>query len=174
MGQDEMLQELMRRLYAEVPQPMVIDADGLNNLATAKASLRTHAGLRIMTPHPGEFQRLVPGTTTDRIELEKRAEHLALENDLTIVLKGHRTFVTNGDAVWHNQTGNPGMATGGSGDVLTGMITSLLGQGLPPLEAAKLAVEIHGTAGDLAAQSKGEVSMISTDLLECIPTAFIQ
>ncbi len=172
MGQSRALQKMMAKLYANVAQPMIIDADGLNNLAAAQVDLSSHAGLRILTPHPGEFQKLAPGETTDRNELEKRAQHLALENDVTIVLKGHKTMVTNGDAVWHNRTGNPGMATGGSGDVLTGIIASLVGQGMPLFEASQLGVEKHGMAGDLAAAEFGQISLISSDLIKFLPQAF--
>ncbi len=125
---------IVPKLYTGTSQPMVVDADGLNTLADSETDLKQHAGQRILTPHPGEFQRLIGSQITDRDELEKRAVQLAGEAEVIVVLKGHRTLVTNGEMSFHNQTGNPGMATAGAGDVLTGVVTSLVGQGLPLFE----------------------------------------
>ena len=97
---------------------------------------------------------------------------LAIAHDLVLVLKGHRTLITDGRQSAHNTTGNPGMATGGSGDVLTGVICALICQGLSPFDAARLGVYIHGSAGDLAATQLGEVGMVASDLLDFLPSAF--
>ena len=173
MGQSKALQKMMELLYAQLPQPMVIDADGLNNLAKGGADLAVHEGMRVLTPHPGEFQRLDGlSDTTDRARLETRATELAEQANVTIVLKGHRTLVTHRQHHHHNNTGNPGMATAGAGDVLTGVIASLIGQGMSPYDAAVLGVRLHGTAGDLAAKELGQASLIATDILDYLPRAF--
>jgi NAD(P)H-hydrate epimerase len=163
---------IVPKLYAATPQPMVVDADGLNTLAECDVNLAKHDGQRILTPHPGEFQRLVGSQITDREELEGRAIQLASTAGVIVVLKGNRTLVTDGERSFHNQTGNPGMATAGSGDVLTGVITSLVGQGLSLFDAAVLGVHVHGLAGDLAAQSVGETSLIATDIVDALPAAY--
>ncbi len=162
---------IVPKLYASLRQSMIVDADGLNTLADVQANLADHAGPRILTPHAGEFQRLIGVSITDRQELERRAIGLAQTAKVVIVLKGHHTLVTDGQQTYHNSTGNPGMATAGSGDILTGMIASLVGQGLAPLEAAKLGVYLHGLAGDLAANGVGESSLIATDLLDYLSVA---
>ncbi len=174
MGRNRALQKIMSLLYSQLPQPVVIDADGLNNLADGETDLVRHEGMRILTPHPGEFQRLdgLPDAT-DRQVLEHRAVEMASSAKVTLVLKGNRTLVTDGQQQYHNETGNPGMATAGAGDVLTGVIASLIGQGLAPFDAATLGVRVHGLAGDLGARDLGQVSLVSTDLLEYLPKAFL-
>ena len=162
---------IVPKLYASIRRSMIVDADGLNTLADVQANLAEHVGPRILTPHPGEFQRLVGAAITDRQELERRAIELAAVAGVVIVLKGHRTLVTDGRQIYHNSTGNPGMATGGSGDVLTGVIASLVGQGLGPFESAKLGVYLHGSAGDMAVGEVGEHSMVATDLLKYLSAA---
>ena len=161
-------------MYHYLPQPIVIDADGLNLLATQRDAWRKPAGPRVLTPHPGEFRRLAVGLDggTDRDANANVARAMAAEHGWVLVLKGHRTLVTDGAQVWHNETGNPGMATGGSGDVLTGVITALMGQGLSAWDAARLAVYVHGLAGDLAAARLGQISLIARDLLDDLPLAF--
>lgn len=166
MGRSKALQKIMLRLYAELAQPIVVDADGLNNLAEAGADFSVHEGVRILTPHPGEFRRIVGADTTDRAELEREAIAFAKANHVIVVLKGNRTLITDGSENFTNSTGNPGMATAGSGDVLTGVIASFMGAGLSSLDAAHYGVEVHGRAGDLAAKQQGEASLISTDLLD--------
>jgi NAD(P)H-hydrate epimerase len=170
MGKGIVQQSLVAELYRQARQPMVIDADAINSLGESKINLGEHAGPRILTPHSGELVRLL-GTTTSRAELEQTAVALAARHQLVFVLKGHLTLVTDGLLSFRNQTGNPGMATGGTGDVLTGIIGALLGQGLQPLEAARLAVHWHGLAGDLAAARFGQHSMIATDLIDSLGTA---
>jgi len=168
------LNQLIPALYKSIKQPMVIDADGLNALAASPESLATPAGPRVLTPHPGEFRRLAHEESKNREQQESSAAQLASETGTVIVLKGHRTLITDGDVKLHNSTGNPGMATGGTGDVLTGIITALICQSMPPLEAAQLGVHLHGLAGDLAAAKFGQESMIARDLIDFLPAAFQQ
>jgi len=131
----------VRELYQLLPQPMVIDADGLNALAALDYGLSSPSGPRILTPHPGEFARLTKspaGEKPSRSDQIAAAEQLAAEHNIVILLKGHRTIITDGSQTVENTTGNPGMATGGTGDVLTGIITALVCQGLSPFDAAVL------------------------------------
>ena len=169
VGRSDGLDLLVAWLYEHLPQPLVIDADGLNGLANRPDGLNDPGGPRILTPHPGEFRRVVGEEISDRDSAEAKAQQLARDHGIIIVLKGHRTFVTDGARTYHNPTGNPGMATGGSGDVLTGIITALICQGIPSFDAAQLGVYLHGLAGDLAAQELGEVGMIASDLIKCLP-----
>jgi ADP-dependent NAD(P)H-hydrate dehydratase len=166
-------QWIVPQLYEKIDQPMVVDADGLNALVDAKANLGKHAGQRVLTPHPGEFQRLIGDPVTDRKALEERAVELASERQVVIVLKGHRTWVTDGEREFRNTTGNPGMATPGAGDVLTGVLTSFVGQGLSLFDAAVLAVYLHGLAGDLAAETVGQTSLTASDLIDFLPDAIL-
>ena len=172
MGQSRKLDQWVAELYRDAKGPMVVDADGLNALASAGADLSIHAGPRVLTPHPGEFRKLTGTTSTDRQELESVAKQLAGEASLVMVLKGNRTYVTNGELGYHNASGNPGMATAGSGDVLTGVIAALLGQGMPALDAAVTGVYLHGVAGDAAAESVGQPSVLATDILDNLSVAF--
>ena len=172
MGRAESLRDIVSGLYAQVEQPMVVDADGINVLVDGQCDLSKHGGQRILTPHPGEFQRLADVPLTNRQQMEVSAKQMAGSFGVIVVLKGNRTYVTNGSRDYRNDTGNPGMATAGTGDVLTGIITSLVGQGLSAFDAAVLGVRIHGIAGDFAAESVGEPSLIATDLIEHLPVAF--
>lgn len=172
MGRSLGLDALVRRLYVDLPQPMVVDADGLNALSARREVLANPGGPRILTPHPGEFARLLG---TDRVAADRReaeAVRLAARLGVVIVLKGHQTCVTDGETRAINTTGNPGMATGGSGDVLTGLIAALACQGLSPLDAARLGVYLHGLAGDLAAETLGQESLVAGDLVRFLPEAF--
>ncbi|HMC09736.1 MAG TPA: NAD(P)H-hydrate dehydratase [Pirellulaceae bacterium] len=175
LGRSKRLQSFVRTFYESQPQPLVIDADGLNALSAADEPLANPAGPRILTPHPGEFARLAK-TPDDakptRDEQIAVAQQLASEHNVIIVLKGHRTIITDGTQTAENTTGNPGMATGGTGDVLTGIITALVCQGLSPFAAAVLGAHVHGLAGDLAAAELGQVSLIASDLLRFLPPAF--
>ncbi len=170
MGRSPDLDRLVPQLYQEIALPVVCDADALNALATQRDLLATHAGPRVLTPHPGEFARLV-GQNYPGEERAAAALELAARCHVIVVLKGHRTFVTDGCRHWHNSTGNPGMATGGSGDSLTGLITALACQHLEPYDAARLGVYLHGLAGDLAAKELGEVSLIASDIVKFLPAA---
>jgi NAD(P)H-hydrate epimerase len=167
------LDQLVCRLYQELAKPMVVDADGLNALASDPDVLPQTAGPRILTPHPGEFARLI-GRRLEGDARRAAAVELAARCGVVVVLKGFQTLVTDGSRQAVNSTGNPGMATGGSGDVLTGLITALAAQGLEPFEAARLGVYLHGLAGDLAAAELGEVSLIASDLVRYLPKAFRQ
>lgn len=164
--------ELVAWLYRNAEQPLVIDADGLNALAKNSDVLPNPGGPRVLTPHPGEFSRLASADVSDLAARRELAHRLAAQWGVVIVLKGSGTLITDGRQSAINATGNPGMATGGTGDVLTGITTALLCQGLPPFEAARLAVHIHGLAGDLAAEELGQVSLIASDLLRFLPAAF--
>jgi NAD(P)H-hydrate epimerase len=167
---------LVARLYEVLWQPLVLDADGLSALAALEEAWPQAAGPRILTPHPGEFRRLRGGPARQASweELARQAIEFAAERGCVLVLKGHRTLVTDGRRVTYNHSGNPGMATGGSGDVLTGVITALVCQGLAPFEAAQLGVYLHGLAGDLGAEQLGQVSLIARDLIDYLPRAFQQ
>jgi ADP-dependent NAD(P)H-hydrate dehydratase len=168
------LRSIVEKLIALEGQRIVIDADGLNNLARcANWQEKTKAEL-VLTPHPGEMKRL--WASVFRHALPQERSDLALEfsqqTRTTLVLKGAQSVVTNGKSLYINSTGNPGMATGGSGDVLTGVIAALMAQGLSNLDAAILGTHVHGLAGDIASQSVGQVSLIATDLINALPQAF--
>jgi ADP-dependent NAD(P)H-hydrate dehydratase len=153
--------------------PRVFDADAINVLASLGDECRIE-GPAVLTPHPGEMQRLTGVSAKDRDAQIEAAARLAAQWKVVILLKGTKTLVTDGTERWFNETGNPGMAKGGSGDCLTGIIASLLGQGLPPCPAAKLAAHIHGLAGDLAANDIGQAGMLPTDLLRYLPQALTE
>jgi hydroxyethylthiazole kinase-like uncharacterized protein yjeF len=168
------LSDFVAKVYPAINQPMVVDADALFALAERLDSIGEPAGPRVLTPHPGEFARLA-GKMPEGAERVTSAAAFARRDaggKTVVVLKGHETVVTDGERYSINHTGNPGMATGGSGDVLTGIITALLCQGLAPFDAARLGVHVHGLAGDLAAAELGQVSMIASDLIDYLPAAF--
>jgi NAD(P)H-hydrate epimerase len=173
LGLDPSTVKLVRYLVQECPIPMVVDADALNALAGHTDILLNAKGPRILTPHPGEMSRLIRtsvGAALDRPikDNDRKCTALAFARKykVVLVLKGHRTVVaSSGGKVYINTTGNAGMATAGSGDVLTGMITAFLAQGLAPFEAAKWGVYLHGKAGDRAAKKHGKIGMIAEDLL---------
>lgn len=171
LGQTDELRRLVEWLYTSVRKPMVLDADGLNNLVRRPIPLAGAGGVRIITPHPGEFRRLIGGEKLNPPQSQQRAFKLAAEHGVVLVLKGNGTFVTDGRQQFRNTTGNPGMATGGTGDVLTGLTAAFLAQQLSPFDAARLAVHVHGRAGDLAAAELGQVAMIASDLLRFLPAA---
>ncbi len=165
--------QVIRNLIQRLTIPMVIDADGINALAGSLDLLKRAKAPVVMTPHPGEMGRLlsIPSQEVqkDRIGI---AADFAAKYKVTLVLKGAGTIIAaSGGEIFVNTTGNPGMATGGTGDVLTGMIGSLLAQGYAATQAACLAVYLHGLAGDLAAKEKGEAGMIAGDVIEKIPEA---
>ena len=174
LGQSPGILELVRFLITEVNKPLVLDADALNVLTGHLDLLASHAGPLIITPHPGEFARLsgktVAEVQSDRINLA--ATMAAASESLIVVLKGKGTIVTDGRGYYVNTTGNPGMATGGTGDILTGVIAAMLAQKLPAFQAAELGVFIHGLAGDIARDHHGEVGMIAGDVVDALPDAF--
>jgi NAD(P)H-hydrate epimerase len=164
---------LITALFDRATKPLVVDADGLNALARVPAEAwRSHQQPIVLTPHPREFARVV-GQSPDQVHANgpKLAAKYAAEHRVVLVLKGHGTVVTDGRRLYRNTTGNPGMATGGTGDVLTGLIAALIGQGLEPFDAAVLGVWAHGRAGDLAAEHLGQTALIATDLLVYLPAA---
>lgn len=172
LGRSDELNELVGWLYANVAQPMVLDADALNALATRDIKLAKPAGQRIITPHPREFARLTGVQETDRDAQIEAARQLAAEHNIVVLLKGRHTFITDGRKEALNTTGNPGMATGGTGDVLTVLVTALVCQGLSPFAAAQLGSHVHGLAGDLAAAEMGQISLIASDVVRYLPHAF--
>jgi NAD(P)H-hydrate epimerase len=173
LGQSPALTALVPTLLAQIAAALVLDADGLNALQRRTEVLRPRSAPTILTPHPGEFARLA-GTTVAQVQAQRPewAGRFASDHGVVLVLKGHGTVVTDGRRVYQNWTGNPGMATGGAGDVLTGLIAALLGQGLEAFAAAQLGVYLHGLAGDLARDDLGEISLIASDLLDYLPHAF--
>ena len=167
--------EFVRSAVKQRTIPIVLDADGLNAFEGRSAELNGKAGSIVITPHPGEMARLLGDTVAavqrDRINV---ARTFAREYELIVVLKGHRTLIAQPDGtVWVNTTGNPGMATGGTGDILTGMVAGLIAQNPERIaEAVIAAVHLHGVAGDVARESMGEYSLIATDLVKALPEAF--
>jgi NAD(P)H-hydrate epimerase len=160
------------KLLEHYPHPMVIDADALNILSTSPALLKKVPPDSLLTPHPKEFERLFGKTANDVERLELLSRH-AVEKQLNILLKGRYTAMAFPDgSIWFNTTGNPGMATGGSGDVLTGILTSLLAQGYSPREAMLLGVYIHGQAGDEAAAALSQEAMIAADIVDFLGKTF--
>lgn len=177
LGRGEAIATLIMALLEEGDRPMVIDADGLNALARVPRWWERARVQAVLTPHPGEMKRLLTSAGLEAGLVEQRreaAERFASQTGQIVVLKGAGTVVTDGATTYINTTGNPGMATGGSGDVLTGLIAALMGQSLRPLEAAMLGVYLHGRAGDLGAAEKGQVSLTAWDLLEYLPEAIQQ
>jgi len=166
---------LVRQLVKQSSLPVVLDADGLNAFEGKSEELNGKNKTLVITPHPGEMARIVNSTIADvQKDRLKIARDFAREHELIVVLKGHRTLIAhpNGE-VWVNSTGNPGMATGGTGDILTGMVAAMVAQHpKQPFEAVVAAVYLHGLAGDVACESKGENSLIATDLLDGLPEAF--
>ena len=154
-------------------KPMVLDADALNALGVEPAELAAHGGSLVLTPHPGEFARLIGKSATEvQAHREELAVAFAKRHRVVLLLKGNGTLVTDGDRLYKNATGNPGMATGGAGDVLTGAIAALIGQGFTSFDAAVLGAWAHGTAGDLAAADLGQTALTAADLLDYLPKAF--
>ena len=168
LGRSDALDEMVRDVLT-LPQPLVLDADGINALTGHMDVLQRRGGVTVLTPHEGEFLRVGGDLSHGRIDA---AVDFAVKYGVHLVLKGHETVVAAPDGRYRiNTTGNSGMAKGGSGDVLAGMIVSLLGQGMDAFDACCAAVYLHGRAGDLAAADKGERGMTPTDLLENIPYA---
>ncbi|MDZ7618681.1 MAG: NAD(P)H-hydrate dehydratase, partial [Patescibacteria group bacterium] len=171
LGRSTELRQLVAILYQEVAKPMVVDADGLNALAEQADVWCRPGGPRILTPHPGEFARWL-GRSIPAEQRSAIARECAARCGVVVVLKGHGTVVTDGARNEVNTTGNPGMSTGGTGDVLTGLIAALCAQSMEPYDAARLGVHIHGLAGDLAAEELGEESLTARDLPRFFGRAF--
>lgn len=166
LGVSEGTAAVVKAVLSEFSGPVVVDADGINVLAQHMDVLRERQSPTILTPHPGEFSRIGGDNSIDR---QTAAMIFARENHCILVLKGHGTVITDGSQCYINPTGNPGMAVGGSGDVLAGMIVSLLGQGIDPLQAAACGAYLHGAAGDLCAREKGQYGMLPSDMVEVLP-----
>jgi len=175
LGVSNGVRDVLRTLIALENHRIVVDADGLNCLAKIPWWEKDKKASMILTPHPGEIQRLWAGINrtdmpSDRAEL---ARTFAKRSECTVVLKGNETVVAGAEKFYLNKTGNPGMATAGSGDVLTGVIAAFAGQGLDNFDAAVLGVYIHGLAGDIAAKEHGQVSLIATDIIQALSKAFM-
>ena len=166
LGQSEGTLAVVRAVLEKAECPVVVDADGINVLSAHRDLLRGRKLPTILTPHDGEFARLGGVIGEDRMSA---AAALAEELGCVVLLKGHETCITDGTDGYLNPTGNPGMAVGGSGDVLAGVITALLGAGLPPLEAAACGAWLHGAAGDRCAAELGQYGMLPTDMLSALP-----
>ncbi len=179
LGRSDELTQLVQWMFCSLPTPAVFDADALNALAQNKflesvddiADAATQKHARVLTPHLGEFRRLWGRELHNRAAAEEAAHQFAARHGVVLVLKGHETLITDGRQRAVNSTGNPGMATGGSGDVLTGLITALICQRLPAFDAARLGVYWHGLSGDLAAAELGETSLIARDIVDFLPPA---
>ena len=166
MGQSVGTAAVTCMVLKEFQGTVILDADGINVIRDHIDVLRERTSPTILTPHDGEFVRIGGKITEDRIE-----SATALANDLGVIvlLKGHRTIITDGVTCYVNTTGNPGMATGGSGDVLSGMIAGLVGQGIAPIQAAACSAWLHGAAGDICSDQLGQYSMLPSDMLDVLP-----
>jgi NAD(P)H-hydrate epimerase len=179
MGVTPACAQMVKAALAEIDKPVVLDASGLLNLAWLGGVPRV-AGPLVITPHPGEAGKLLAAfvlnveLTAEPKARQAAARALADHLGCVVVLKGHNTVVTDGRQLYVNNTGNPGLATGGTGDVLTGVIAALVGQKFPPLEAAVLGTYLHGIAGDIAAERLGQYSLMASDLLNTLPEAFLR
>lgn len=166
LGQSEGTFAVVKAVLQNADCPVVLDADGINLVAAHKDIVRGRTAPTILTPHAGEFSRLGGSLQEDRI---REATKMAGDLGCVMLLKGHHTVITDGTNTYINPTGNPGMAVGGSGDVLAGIITALIGQGIEPLQAAACGAWLHGAAGDLCAAEIGQYGMLPTDMLNTLP-----
>lgn len=166
LGQSDGTFAVLKTVLEKFSGPVVIDADGINLLAGHIDLLRGRTAPTILTPHEGEFTRISGQVPNDRTA---SAIEFSVNNQVILLLKGHRTVITDGTTCYINHTGNPGMAVGGSGDVLAGMITALLGQGITPLQAAACGAWLHGAAGDICEKEFGQYGMLPTDMLQVLP-----
>ncbi len=171
LGRSPELSRLVCEIYFQAPCPVVIDADGLNNLAERGHWRQPCRGLRILTPHPGEWSRLCGCPANDKQEQRRKAIGAAKELGVIIVLKGQHSLITDGLSLVLNATGTPAMATAGSGDVLTGVIAAMVCQGLTPREAAHLGVYLHGLSGQMAQRAQRSHVVIATELVEHLSQA---
>ena len=174
MGISGGLRQILETLLQQDGLRLVVDGDDLSNLSKLKGWPAKCRAKVILTPHPGEMKRLWSGMFRDPLppDRQEQAVRMAQSTQAVVALKGAGTIVTDGQRLYVNTTGNPGMATGGSGDCLTGIITALMGQGLANFEATVLGVYVHGLAGDIAAERLGQVSIIATDIIDALPHAF--
>ena len=180
IGQSTGLRAIVEALIQEEGLRLLIDGDGLNNLSQLAGWPKKREADLVLTPHPGEMKRLWSGLFREEMPKDRQqtATQMAQITQAVVVLKGAGTVVTDGQRVYVNTTGNPGMGTGGAGDVLTGVISALMGQGVgannhsPLLDATILGVYVHGLAGDIAAARLGQISLIATDIVDALPEAF--
>jgi len=177
LGRESSQDRMVIELFKSWPGTAVLDADALNAISESTfgwSSTATPCGSRILTPHPGEWARLSNVPADEPEEQRRAAVELAKRTQSIVVLKGHQTLVTDGQRQYRNTTGNPSLAVGGSGDVLTGMIVAMVCQGLTAYDASVLAVYLHGLAGDIAHRQLGTPSTLGTDLIDALPAAFRQ
>ncbi|MSR77310.1 MAG: NAD(P)H-hydrate dehydratase [Candidatus Omnitrophica bacterium] len=175
LSQHPETQKLVRKLIRETPIPVVLDADGLNAFAGHKRELQDLSGRAVLTPHPGEFKRLFGGKlSAGESDRKKCAFEIAQQGPWVIVLKGWHTIVAKKNKLYVNMTGNPGMAKGGFGDVLTGMIAALAAQGFSLWDSARFGVFLHGLVADQAIRKTGEASLMASDLLDYLPVIIKQ
>ena len=166
LGQSEDVAAVVKEVLIHAACPVVLDADGINVMVQHMNILRGRKYPTILTPHDGEFKRFAGEVGANRMETAAKA---ALNHNCIMLLKGHESCITDGYSHYLNSTGNPGMAVGGSGDLLAGIIVGLLGQGIDPIEAAACAAFLHGAAGDLCAAEMGQYAMLPTDMLNMLP-----
>lgn len=166
LGRSEDVSAVVTAILKNAKCPVILDADGINCMAAHMDVLRDRTAPLILTPHDGEFSRLGGNIGADRASA---AASFAKDLGCIVLLKGHRTVITDGDTVYENHTGNSGMAVGGSGDVLAGMITAFVGQKVDPLRSAAAAAWFHGRAGDVCAGELGEYGMLPSDMLNVLP-----
>ena len=172
IGTDTQTVAAVKKLLQTATQPLVLDADALNILAANPELMELLPKNSILTPHPKEFERLF-GKTDNSIERLERLAQKAEQYNIIIVLKGAHTAVADSHGyIYFNSTGNPGMATAGSGDVLTGVIAALLSQKYSPIEAARIGVYVHGMAGDLVAERIGVQGVVASDIIKALPLSF--
>ena len=166
LGQSEGTFAVVKAVLEHAACPVILDADGINVIAAHKDIVRGRTNPTILTPHAGEFSRL--GGSID-VGRQLAAEAMARELDSILLLKGHQTVITDGSTTYINMTGNPGMAVGGSGDVLAGIIAAFVGQGIAPLQATACGAWIHGAAGDICAAELGQYGLLPTDMVHVLP-----
>lgn len=166
LGKSDGCRNAVIQVLKEFNGPVVLDADGINLAVGHKDILRGRTAQTVITPHEGEFARIAGAVGDDRISA---AAKLASDLGVIVLLKGHETVITDGKVCYINKTGNPGMAVGGSGDVLAGIITALIGQGIAPFEAAACGAWLHGAAGDICAAEIGQYGMLPSDILDVLP-----
>lgn len=174
LGQSREIAQWIHELYLNLRLPLILDADAINALGGQQIDFREAAQTRIFTPHIGEFRRLTGSNESDRSALELEARKFAAMTGAIVLLKGHHSFATDGQKHQHNTTGNAAMATGGCGDVLTGMIAAFVCQNMPVFDAVCFAAHVHGLAGDMAAKEIGPIGMLASDLAVRIPAALQQ
>lgn len=173
LGRHEATRRFVRMFVERCPVPFVCDADAIVAIADDIHALERTRSTGILTPHAGEMARFIGTSAADvQRHRDELARAFAARWRHVLVLKGQGTLVAEGARLWRCPTGNPGMATGGTGDVLTGTILALLGRGFPPYEAARLGTFVHGRAGDLARDRLGETGLIATDVIDALPHAF--